>query len=199
MLGFSSNLYPLAVEDLLVLPDATTIEPLPDDKVIICIKRDARDVLLRGRDYLLAQQKLGHEYIPTRVMFVPSIPLWRIFTMLIRVFRNHYRYRSSNIYHTTACAMRSLGIERAQRSLANPQQRKNVDRTKSMQKLAESLRRDGFRDDHPISVYICRSKGSTDSLRQGHHRLAACIELGVERIATTFVAAGFAPWRKFHH
>ena len=197
MLGISSHLYPLAVADLLALPSAptdATPADLPADDVILCIQKGAPDTLLRGRSFLLSLQSAGRAYVMTRLVFRPTLAPWRLASILIRSLRNLHRFRSSNIYHTSAAAIRALAVERATRSLANPQPRKNRDRAASMQRLAASLRANGFRDDRPIAIMLCRSFGTRDSLRQGHHRIAACVELGVDRIATSFDAAGFAPW-----
>ena len=66
-----------------------------------------------------------------------------------------------------------------------------------MARLLESLKRDGYRDDKPIVVMLCRTGGLVDSLRQGHHRVSACLACGIDRMAVEFAAAGVAPWQRW--
>ena len=56
------------------------------------------------------------------------------------------------------------------------------------------VRTRGYDDAKPINVMLCRTCGKYDSLRQGHHRVSACIALGVERMAVRFSAAGALAW-----
>ena len=90
-----------------------------------------------------------------------------------------------------------MKLERTIRTTDNPQKRAGKDRAASMNRLLTSLRRDGYRDDKPIAVMLCRTGGLADSLRQGHHRVSACLECGVDRMAVEFVAAGVAPWQRW--
>ena len=92
---------------------------------------------------------------------------------------------------------RMTAMEQTIRTLENPQSRHGVDRAASMAKLLESLKRDGYRDDKPIVVMLCRTGGLADSLRQGHHRVSACLSCGIDRMAVEFAAAGVAPWQRW--
>lgn len=195
-LGWSSFVYPLEAADLASLPDFAggSILPsdLPDDPVILLIRPDGPDALLRGRasvEEALAARG-PRAVVPVRVVFVPAVPKWNIPATVIRVLRNRYRYEGTGVYHISARAVRAMGLERAIRTTDNPQKRKDDDRTASMRRLLESIRTRGFDDLHPINVQLCRTWGSRDSLRQGHHRVSACLECGVDRMAVHFSAAG---------
>ena len=198
-LGWSSCVYPLEAADVAPVPDysgpAIPAEDLPLDGVVLFIRPDGPDCLLRGRETVSAAAP--RETVPVRVVFKPSVAKWNLFATLIRVFRNGHRYHGTRIYHISPKAIRRLGLERAIRSIDNPQRRKGKDRQASMARLVESLRRDGFRDDKPINMMLCRTKGLYDSVRQGHHRISACIELGIDRMAMEFSAVGVAPWQRW--
>ena len=194
-LGWSSNVYPLEAADLVALPDYTgapiPAAALPQDAVILFIRPDGPDALLRGREILAAQDP--HAAVSTRIVFRPSVAKWNLLATLMRTLRNRYRFEGTGIYHVSAQAIRDLKVERAIRTLDNPQLREGKDRTASMQRLATSLRTRGYDEKKPINVQICRTGGKTDSLRQGHHRISACLACGVDRITVHFSAAGAWP------
>ena len=194
-LGWSSHVYPLEAADLVALPDYAEA-PIPDaalpqDAVILFIRPDGPDSLLRGREVLAAQDP--HAAVPTRIVFRPSVAKWNLLATLFRVLRNKYRFEGTGIYHVSAQAIRGLKVERAIRTLDNPQLREGKDRAASMQRLATSLRTRGYDEKKPINVQICRIGGRKDSLRQGHHRISACLACGVDRITVHFSAAGAWP------
>ena len=193
--GWSSHVYPLEAADLVALPDYAEA-PIPDaalpqDAVILFIRPDGPDALLRGREVLAAQDP--HAAVPTRIVFRPSVAKWNLLATLFRVLRNKYRFEGTGIYHVSAQAIRGLKVERAIRTLDNPQLREGKDRAASMQRLATSLRTRGYDEKKPINVQICRIGGRKDSLRQGHHRISACLACGVDRITVHFSAAGAWP------
>ncbi len=131
--------------------------------------------------------------VPVRVVFKPSIAKWNIAATLVRVLRNKYRYHGTGRYHIASAAVRALGIERGIRTLDNPHLRGKVDRHAKMHKLEESLRARGYDDSRPINIMLCRTGGRMDSLRQGHHRVSACLACGVTKMCTEFSAAGALP------
>ena len=131
--------------------------------------------------------------VPVRIVFKPSVPKWNLLAVLVRTFRNRYRFEGTGIYHISAQAVRDLKVERALRTLDNPQPRAGKDRAASMRRLAASLRTRGYDESKPINIQICRTGGRTDSLRQGHHRISACLACGVDRITVHFSAAGALP------
>ena len=196
-LGWSSCVYPLEADDFASVPDYVG-EPilasdLPDDPILLLIQKNGPDCLLRGRE---AVARAAGGTVSVRVVFKPSIAKWNLPATYVRVLRNKYRYHGSGVYHIAAQTVREMGLERGIRTLDNPQLRKNKDRAGCMRKLAESLRAHGYDDTRPINVMLCRTGGRTDSLRQGHHRVSACLACGVSRMAVSFCAAGSVFWRR---
>ena len=194
-LGWSSCVYPLSADDFAAVPDYSG-EPipdcdLPDDEVVLFMGKGQEDSLLRGREVVRAH---AGGTVGVRIVFRPNIPKWNIPAAVVRVFRNKYRFRSTKVYHIAAQSVRDMGLERAVRTLDNPQLRANKDRTASMERLRRSLETNGYDDARPIVVMLCRTGGRVDSLRQGHHRVSACLACGVERMAVAFDAAGAVPW-----
>ena len=194
-LGWSSCIYPLSADDFADVPDYAGEpipgEDLPDDRVVLYLRNGGRDSLLRGRD---AVEAAAGGTVDVRIVFSPSIPKWNIPAAVVRVLRNRYRFRSSNVYHIAPQAVRGMGLERAIRTLDNPQPRGGRDRLASMERLKRSLLGRGYDDARPIVVMLCRTGGRADSLRQGHHRVSACLACGIGRMAVAFDAAGAVPW-----
>ncbi len=193
-LGWSSCVYPLEADDVAAAPDYDG-EPipaadLPDDPVLLLLRQDRPDSLLRGRD-VVARAAGGT--VDVRVVFVPTVAKWNLIVSVVRVFRQRWRVHGMGVYHIAASAVRALGLERAIRTLDAPQRRGKVDRDAKMKKLAASLREHGYDDARPIDVMLCRTSGYFDSLRQGHHRVSACLALGVTRMAMRFSYAGALP------
>ena len=190
-LGWSSNVYPLEAADLVALPDYAgapiPAAALPQDAVILFIRPDGPDALLRGREILAAQDPCGA--VPTRIVFKPSIAKWNLLATCLRTLRNGYRFEGTGIYHVSARAIRDLRVERAIRTLDNV----GDGHEGKMDKLYTSLKEHGYRESRPINVQVCRIRGAVDSLRQGHHRISACLACGVDRITVHFSAAGAWP------
>ena len=159
-LGWSSFVYPLEAADVAALPDSAdgSVLPsdLPDDPVILLVRPDGPDALLRGRTAVegVVASDGPRAVVSVRVVFVPPVPKWNIPATVIRVLRNRYRYEGTGIYHISARSVRAMGLERAIRTTDNPQKRRNDDRTASMRRLLESLRTRGFDDLHPINVQL---------------------------------------------
>ena len=195
-LGWSSHVYPLEAADFAKVPDYDggdiPVAALPGDDVVLLVRPDGPDALLRGRAKAEEAAARG-ETVQVRVVFRPSIAKWNLPATIVRALRGKYRYHGTGVYHIAPQAIRAMGLERAVRTLDNPQQRKNKDRAASMKRLAASLRERGYDDARPISVHLCRIFGLRDSLRQGHHRISACLECGIERMAMGFCAAGALP------
>lgn len=194
-LGWSSNVYPLEVADLEGVEDYAG-EPIPDaalpaDGIVLFIRPDGPDALLRGRAALASARAAGGgcATVDVRVVFRPSIAKWNLPCTFIRVLRNCFRYQGTGVYHIDAHAVRALGVERAVRTLDNVAR----GHEHKMRKLYTSLREKGYDDAKPIKVMLCRICGVRDSLRNGHHRVSACLKLGVDRMAVQFSAAGALP------
>ena len=197
-LGWSSHVYPLEAGDLAARPDyegAPIPETaLPPDAIVLFVRPDGPDALLRGRTRVdAAAASDPHAVVPVRVVFKPAIAKWNLLGTLLRVFRNGRRFHGTGVYHTSAQTIRGLGIERAIRRVDAPQKRGRQDRMAAMRRLQESLRTHGYDDTRPLTVMLCRTRGVEDSLRQGHHRVSACLACGVERVALSFSAAGALP------
>lgn len=193
-LGWSSRTYPLDAGDFAGVPDYDGPEipeaDLPDDEVVLLIRPGAPDALVRGRAVVAAA---AGGTIDVRVVFVPSIAAWNLPFILARFLRDRRRYEGTGVYHIATEAVRQMGLERAVRTLDDPQKRGKVDRLEKMRKLERSLREKGYDDSRPINVMLCRSRGTEDSLRQGHHRISACLACGIEKMAIHFSAAGALP------
>ena len=197
-LGWSSHVYPLDAADFARVPDYEGPEipaaALPEDDILLYIRPDGPDALLRGRKAIgEALRSDASAVVPVRVVFKPSVPRWNLAATLVRVLRNRYRYHGTGRYHIAAAAVRALGLERAVRTLENPQKRGGTDRRAKMRQLEESLRLRGYDDARPINVMLCRTGGRIDSLRQGHHRVSACLACGVPKMSLEFSAAGALP------
>lgn len=194
-LGWSSRVYPLEAGDFAKVPDYDGGDipdaALPSDGIVLYMRPDGPDALLRGRDLLAAADPAAP--VPVRIVFRPSVPKWHLLACLVRVLRNRYRYEGTGVYHIAAQTVRDMGLERTIRTLDNPQTRAGKDRNASMARLANSLRTRGYDDTKPINVQLCRMQGLKDSLRQGHHRISACLACGVPRMAIHFSAAGALP------
>ena len=194
-LGWSSQVYPLEAGDLARTPDyageAIPDAALPSDGIVLLIRPDGPDALLRGRAQVTAADPASP--VPVRLVFKPSVPKWNLLACLVRALRNKYRYEGTGVYHIAAQTVRDMRLERAIRTLDNPQARAGKDRNASMERLANSLRTRGYDDAKPINVQLCRIRGLKDSLRQGHHRISACLACGVARMAIHFSAAGALP------
>ncbi len=201
-LGWSSHVYPLDAADFARVPDYEGPEipaaALPEDDILLYIRPDGPDALLRGRAAIDAALRAdASAVVQVRVVFKPSVAKWNLPGTLVRVCRNRYRYHGSRVYHISAKAVREMKLERSIRTIENPHSRTGEDRAASMVRLLESLKRDGYREDKPIVVMLCRTGGLADSLRQGHHRVSACLACGIDRMAIEFAAAGVAPWQRW--
>ena len=194
-LGWSSRVYPLDAADFAAVEDysgpAIPSGDLPDDEVVLLIRRGRPDALVRGRE---AVKAAGDGVVDVRVVFEPTIAKWNLLFTLVRPLRNMRRFKCSGTYHIAADAIRQMGLERAVRTLEDPHARGTIDKRRAkMARLKESLVTSGYDDSFPINIMLCRTSGVEDSLRQGHHRISACIECGVQKMAVCFSAAGALP------
>lgn len=198
-LGWSSHVYPLEAGDLAARPDyegAPIPEAaLPSDAVLLYIRPDGQDVLLRGRaEVAAAAASSPRAVVSVRVVFKPAIAKWNLPATLVRVLRTRSHCHGTAIYHISARAVRQMGLERAVRTVEHPQKRRGEDRGAAMRRLWESLRTNGYDDARPITIMLCRTGGLQDSLRQGHHRVSACLACGIDRMAVQFSFAGALPF-----
>ncbi|PLY00273.1 MAG: hypothetical protein C0622_09180 [Desulfuromonas sp.] len=202
----SSETYALAPADLINLP-AAPAEELQllncRDEIIIRIgnsKRDEVDALLKGRKAVEDALTEGIDYIPVRIAFHSGVPERLAFLSAFKSFRKKNKYKGTGVYHMSAREVRLMNIERAIRSRNNaygfrdPKRRPEEDeRLLKYQRLVDSLTLNGYDDNEPIRIMVCRSFGLLDSLNQGHHRVSAALEAGIDRIAVTFWAVAKPP------
>lgn len=204
-IGYSSEIYDIEIQDVVSLPDTTAdlqaaIRPTNEISILIGNQKlGTRDSLAYGREMINQALTAGQTHVPVRFCFISVIPRWHIIPLFLKKFRYQYKYFNSNIYHLSANRLRELGLERGRRTAANAYAITNKrwvipeeERVKKYQDLVKSLQ-NGFSDDYPISIMLCRTCGAKDSIDNGHHRMGICIEMGIDRICTNFIAAGTAP------
>lgn len=204
-IAYSSEVYELDPQDLLLLRDSTPEEQQTikvDNQIVLLIGNKnlgTTDTLARGRDAIKRALNNGVEYVPVRVAFVSQIPVYNILPLFIKKLRYKHKFFNTNIYHLSAKGLRNMGIERGVRTAENAYAITNKrwvipesERIQKYQELAKSLE-NGFSDDYPLSIMLCRRCGYLDSLDNGHHRMGICIKNGIDRICTNFIAAGSLP------
>lgn len=201
----SSELYLIEPQDITALPDSTApfAQEKLKDEIVVLIGNSSKgetDKLVKGRERIASAIAKGEEHIEVRFAFKPNMPLLLRPFCVIKQIRKRYHYTSSNIYHTTASRLRAMGIERAVRTIDNAYQfsnpkwrRTEQERKNRYMELAESMTANGYSDEQPMGIMLCRSFGVLDSLDQGHHRMAICLDCGIERVAFELFAAAKAP------
>ena len=207
---YSSEVYGLAVEDLISLPDsAVSVKSLPSDEVILLIGKrrlwypDYRvtpDTLLKGREVIKKAIAEGQSYVSVRIAFENRIKPYDFISPLIRKLRYKYNLFSSNVYHIRPQEIREKGLERSLRTaenaykFSNPKyQMSEEEREQTYENLVQSMKQNGYDDRFPLDIMLCRNMGVKDTLNQGHHRMSVALECGVERVSVEFCAAGQAP------
>lgn len=200
--GYSSEIYNLDPKDLLSLPLSPSSEEHINDKIIILIGNDKLnqpDTLIRGRKIVEKAVADGIKAVPTRIAFIPRVRKYDFISPIIRVLRYKHHAFSSNIYHINPKDIRKLKIERGYRSSDNAYQFSNprwalpsAEAKKRYDDLKKSMSK-GYDDKFPIDIMLCRNFGIQDNVNQGHHRMSAALEIGLERISVKFSAVGYAP------
>lgn len=203
--GYSSELYPLDPKDLINLPD--TKEQLPksfldkiNGEVVILIgdhRVASKDTLIQGREIAERAIKDSKDFIPVRIAFEIHTPRFDFFSTLMKRRREKYRGYCSEVYHISPKAIRDMNLERNIRTPENAYDNTKKkwylapeEREQKFKKLCKEIEEKGYSDKYPIEIMLRRSFGVLDTLQQGHHRMAICIELGIEKIAVRFGAAG---------
>ena len=211
---FSSEIYHLDPKDLVVLHDSNTSlnADCQDDVVVLIGERELYndtkpvipDTLLKGRDKVKDAISKNTPFIPVRIAFVSRINRWDFLSPLIRVLRYKHKAYSSNIYHIDPFEIRDLKIERSFRTpenayqFSNPKYQMSEDERKKLyNRLKESMQKNGYDDNFPLDIMLCRNLGIQDTLNQGHHRMGVAIDCNIHRVSVMFCAAGQAP--KFLH
>ena len=108
--------------------------------------------------------------------------------------RKTFSVISSEAYHLDPRELRGLGLEVRERSAENAFDDHSAcvgftreQRRMRWEALVGSIREKGYDEEEPILIMINRKDGRKDRIFQGHHRLAACIEAGLDRVPVRFV------------
>lgn len=205
-LVYSSEIYPVSPQDVAVLNDA---EATPDayDEVVVLIGRNKSnapatepDVLIKGRAAVLKAVEENKPFIPVRFAFVPANSRFDLLSPLIRKLRYKIRFQGSNVYHISPESIRKMKIERTFKTRENAysftvssRRMTRGERDAEYDRILNSIRENGFRDDDPVDVMLCRLAGAKDCVNNGHHRMGIALELGLEKIPVRFSAAGASP------
>lgn len=206
---YSSEIYMLAAEDVLALPSSSQPEKLPQnrDEIIILLghnrkleEKDSKDVLLKGRAAAEKAVAEGKAFIPVRFAFIPGNRCFDLLSPLVRKLRYRIRYYGSNVYHIDPKYIRALKIERTIKtrenaySFTNPKYRMTQqERDDEYNRIYNSVKENGFDDNEPVDIMLCRLMGAKDCVNNGHHRMGIALELGLEKIPVRFSAAGASP------
>ena len=205
-LFLSSEVYAIESLDLMNLSESSEGEIVVSgkDSVVILIGNSAKgesDLLLKGRTLIEQSIATGVKYVSARIAFRSAIPEVFSFLSAFKQIRKKYKYHSKGVYHMSAREIRRMRIERAIRSGANAYGFRNKkwrpeesDRLPKYQRLIKSIAENGYDDNEPISIMLCRSFGVLDSLDQGHHRVSAALDAKVDRIAVCFSAVSKPPF-----
>ncbi|AQQ09296.1 hypothetical protein L21SP3_01099 [Sedimentisphaera cyanobacteriorum] len=202
----SSETYKLDPKDLASLPvhpDADRLEGRFSEDFAVLIgnaQKGEADFLVKGKAKAFKAAENGIEYVPARIAFKNNMPRFLSILSMFKFARKKFKYSSAGIYHISAKEIRMMGIERGIRTkenaygIRNPKWRiPESKRAGKYEELSKQIREQGYKDEHPISIMVCRSFGVLDTLDQGHHRISICLEQGVDRIAVEFRAVSKPP------
>ena len=203
---FSSEVYPIDPADISVLGNAFVSLPACDDEVVVLIghnKEDrilSPDFLVKGRAAVQTAVAEGKSFLNVRFAFMPGNKRFDLLSPLIRKLRYRIRFYGSNVYHMDPAAIRKLKIERTFKTRENAysftvssRRMTRRERDAEYDRILNSIKENGFRDDEPIDIMLCRLAGAKDCVNNGHHRMGIALELGLTRIPVRFSAAGAAP------
>ena len=205
---FSSESYPISPVDVTILKDADQIN-FPDvkDEIVILIghnkvwgEQTKEDVLIKGRDIAERAIKENRPFTEVRFAFIPANKRFDILSPLIRKLRYRIRFYGSHVYHINPESIRALKIERTFKTrenaysfTASSRRMTRQERNAEYDRISNSIKENGFRDEDPIDIMLCRLAGAKDCVNNGHHRIGIALELGLDRIPVRFSAAGAAP------
>ena len=206
---YSSEIYNLATEDIMSLPDSPLNFKSPAETVTVLLGNRQKwndktcitpDTLLSGRKLVERALAAREQYIPVQIAFTSEMSAYNFWAPIIRVLRYKYKKYSSRSYHMRPSEIRERKLERGMRTaenayiFSNPKYKMaKAERRKMYDKLVSSMRQNGYDENYPLDIMLCRNMGVKDTLNQGHHRLGVAIECGIERVPVIFSAAGQAP------
>ncbi len=197
VLSFSSELYPLTLEEVAALPDATIPFTAKEEEVIILLGGNTlikEDCLLAGRSKIKQAIQKKNKTVSVRIAFPVPAHIGALFALIKKV---RYRWKTNGtcVYHLDPHFLRDHGLERFKRTADNAYQFSNHRWKKSpaqqqerYHKLLENMSH-GYDDSFPMRVMLCRTNGSKDSLDDGHHRLGICIDNHIPLVAIRFCYA----------
>lgn len=196
----SSHRYPFEIADVLVLPDTPNARPVKGENVIVFLGDKAKnipDTLYQGRGYLEHLLRQGETHAPVAVAFKRNRPWFDVLAPFCKVWRNRFCSYNTNKYHLDPLFIRENGLERGQRNKNNAYRYSKwklsrEQRDKQYNELHDSLQ-NGYDDNYPMEVMVCRSAGARDTLHQGHHRMMFCTEMNIHRACITFRYVSHAP------
>lgn len=194
-IGISSEIYHIEIDDINCLPLLNTDYSIKDTQSIHILIGDNSDSIIFGGHLLekAKQEQLSH--VPVRVMFKLKYPIWKIHYTLIKKLRDKFRINCYNIYHIKPSNIRDLNIERGYRYKENSHMHSNAiykyEDNKLYNDLSKSIIRDGYNDNFPMDIQLCRRFGVQDCLNQGHHRMGILIDNNIARASIKFSAVGY--------
>ncbi len=198
----SQTVYPLKTDDLLALPDVVPPPPKIKDKEIVILignkDKNIPDKLYQGRGALENLKAAGRETAPCHVAFFRNRPVWDLLSPFCRAYRNRFHAFGTAVYHISPQAVREMNLERGQRTKENAYLYSKwplsaEQRQKQYDNLKNSLIQNGFDDNHPVEIMLCRSWGVKDTVYQGHHRIMFCVDMNIPFIGIVFMYVSHCP------
>lgn len=207
-LVYSSEIYPIVPQDIAVLTDGGGIDmPDTNDEVIVLIGHNKisgdttnADVLVKGRTTVQKAINEDKPFIPVRFAFIPTNKRFDLLSPLIRKLRYKIRFYGANVYHISPESIRALKIERTFKTRENAysftasnRRMTRQERDAEYDNILNSIKENGFLDNDPIDIMLCRLAGAKDCVNNGHHRMGMALELGLDKIPVRFSAASASP------
>ena len=198
----SQTVYPLRTDDLTALPDVVPAPPAIKGKEIVILvgnkNKNIPDRLYQGRDMLEKMKSAGRETVPCHVAFFRNRPIWDLLSPFCRAYRNRFHAFGTAVYHIRPQDVREMNLERGQRTKENAYLYSKwplsaEQRQKQYDDLKNSLMLNGFDDNRPVEIMLCRSLGVKDTVYQGHHRIMFCIDMNVPFIGIIFMYVSHCP------
>ena len=161
----------------------------------------APDFLLAGRHLVQKARADGAPFLPTRFYFRAHDPVLLCWPLhLVAPWKRRFYYVGANTYELDITAFARLRLERhaytRETAYAHCSRFRGTPaavRAAEFDRLAASIRQNGFNPKFPLRVMLRRDLGLRDMLRDGHHRLLAAREAGLASVPVRFSFAGHAP------
>lgn len=207
---YSSEVYQIKTTDVAVLEFKTGVLPETasfKDEIVVLIghnntinENGSKDILIQGYQKVRQAIEQNKKFIPVRFAFIPANKRFDLLSPIIRKLRYKIRYYGSNVYHIDPKNIRNMKIERTIKtrqnaySFTNPRYKMSLqERNTEYDRIFNSIKENGFKDDDPIDIMFCRLLGAKDCVNNGHHRIGMALDLGLDEIPVRFSAAGASP------